>query len=113
MKKQLLSALLGLLSAASFAQVNINTANINELTALPNIGQAKAQAIIDYRDSNGDFASVEDLKKVKGIGEKIFDRIKEDLTIEGETDLSQLKSTTKTESSKETTDTSEKTNPSE
>ncbi len=59
--------------------ININTAGSSELQELPGIGPALAQRIIDYRKSNGDFRSVDDLLNVKGIGsatlEEILDRI--------------------------------------
>ena len=56
-------------------RVNINTANAQELTAkLDSIGAKKAQAIIAYRNKNGKFNRIEELKNVKGIGEKIFER---------------------------------------
>ena len=49
------------------AMVNINTADLKQLIKLPGVGKKKAQAIIDYREANGDFASLEDLAKVKGV----------------------------------------------
>ncbi|CBK74865.1 competence protein ComEA helix-hairpin-helix repeat region [Butyrivibrio fibrisolvens 16/4] len=55
--------------------VNINTATEAELTSLPGIGQAKAAQIIAYRSANGDFASIEDVKNVSGIGDGIFKQI--------------------------------------
>jgi competence protein ComEA len=61
-------------------RVDINTATINELDALPQIGPALAQAIVAYRESNGPFETVEELLLVKGIGtatlEKLRDRVK-------------------------------------
>ena len=61
--------------------VNINTATIEELTKLNGIGESKAQAIIDYRNTNGPFKAIEDILNVKGIGEKIYDQIKEFITV--------------------------------
>ena len=55
--------------------ININTATAAELQSLPGIGQAKAQQIISFREANGNFASIEDLKKVSGIGDGIFNQI--------------------------------------
>ena len=51
-------------------KVNVNTAMAAQLTALPGIGDTIAQAIVDYRDNNGAFRSVDDLLQVNGIGEK-------------------------------------------
>jgi comEA protein len=61
--------------------ININTADKNELTKLPRIGPTIAQRIIDYRNLNGKFASKEDIQKVKGIGEKTFDKLKDLITV--------------------------------
>ncbi|MCG3864123.1 MULTISPECIES: ComEA family DNA-binding protein [Photobacterium] len=56
-------------------KININTANVEQLdTLLIGIGAEKAQAIINYRKVNGKFASVDDLTKVKGIGEATVDK---------------------------------------
>ena len=55
--------------------VNINTATESELTTLPGIGPSKAAAIIAYREENGQFQSVDDIKKVSGIGDKTFERL--------------------------------------
>jgi competence protein ComEA len=63
------------------AKVNINTANQAELESLPRIGPKVAQRIIDYRAQNGNFKKIEDLMKVKGIGEMIFAQIKDLITV--------------------------------
>ena len=55
--------------------VNINTADVSELTQLPGIGEAKAQAIIAYRDEHGAFGSIEEIKNVSGIGEGIYNKL--------------------------------------
>ena len=61
--------------------ININTANINELTTLPGIGEAKANNIIKYREEKGKFNSIEDIKNISGIGDALFNKIKEFITI--------------------------------
>lgn len=62
-------------------KVNINTATKEELMKLTNIGESKAEKIIDYRTANGNFNSIEDIKKVSGIGDKLYDSIKENITV--------------------------------
>ena len=62
-------------------RVNINTAGVDELVALPGIGKAYAERIVEYRQKNGPFKKVEDILNVRGIGEKTFERIKDRLTI--------------------------------
>lgn len=56
-------------------KININQASDNELAAIKGIGSKKAQAIIQYREENGDFVSIEDLIKVKGIGKGTLQKI--------------------------------------
>lgn len=62
-------------------KLNINRANAAELEDLPGLGPALAQRIIDYRETQGMFTSEEDIKSVKGIGDKIFEKIKDKITV--------------------------------
>lgn len=62
--------------------VNINTADSGRLTSLPGIGPAIAQNIIDYRNANGGFKSIEEIKKVNRIGDATFNQIKDKITVE-------------------------------
>lgn len=62
--------------------VNINTATESELSDnLKGIGNVMAKRIVEYRDKNGGFSSIEEIKNVKGIGEKLFDKIKDYITV--------------------------------
>ena len=62
-------------------RVNINAADALDLQKLNGIGEARAQAIISYRESVGAFQSVEDIKQVEGIGDGIFDKIKDEISV--------------------------------
>ncbi|MEO0136009.1 MAG: ComEA family DNA-binding protein [candidate division WOR-3 bacterium] len=62
-------------------QISINTASQHELESIPGIGPALARRIIEYREKNGGFRTVEDLKKVKGIGERLFEKLKPYITL--------------------------------
>lgn len=64
--------------------VNINSASASELAMLPGIGPSKAQAIVDYR-ATSKFTTTDELKKIKGIGEKLFDKIQSNVTVDGPT----------------------------
>lgn len=68
-------------SANDDRKININTADREELQALPGIGPAKADAIIEYRESNGPFQKIEDIMNVSGIGEKSFEKLQERITV--------------------------------
>jgi competence protein ComEA len=68
-------------AGGSGGEVNINTANIEELDSLPGIGPAFAQRIIEYREANGPFKSIEDITLVSGIGNATFEKIKDRITI--------------------------------
>ena len=61
--------------------VNINTASLSELMTLTGIGESKAQDIINYREKNGPFKSIEDIKKVNGIKDATFSKIKDYITV--------------------------------
>ena len=80
-KQYLFGALAALTSSLLLAAVNINTATVDELKSLPGVGPAKAAAIVEYRSRNGNFKSVEELKQVKGIGDGIFNKLKDEATI--------------------------------
>ena len=67
--------------STSNGKVNINNASVDELKNLTGIGEKKAKDIIDYREKNGSFNSIEDIMKVSGIGESSFAQIKEDITV--------------------------------
>lgn len=67
--------------SATSSLVNINTADVSELDALPGIGPATAQAIIDDREANGSFTSPEDLMRVSGIGEKKYAKLESQICI--------------------------------
>lgn len=68
-------------SKAQIAVVNINTATKAELDTLPGIGPSKAEAIITYRETVGRFNTIEDIKNVKGIGDKTFQNLKDYITV--------------------------------
>ncbi|MBE6053949.1 MAG: competence protein ComEA [Clostridium sartagoforme] len=61
--------------------ININSASLSELQNINGIGEVKAQSIIDYREKNGGFKSIEDIKNVDGIGAKTFEKIKDKICI--------------------------------
>lgn len=63
------------------AEVDVNTATVEQLEALKGIGPVKAGAIVQYRSENGAFSSLDELVKVPGIGEKSLAQIREQLTV--------------------------------
>jgi competence protein ComEA len=72
-------------SAPPKAKININTASAAELESLPRIGPKVAQRIVDYRTKNGSFKKVDEIMKIQGIGEKIYEQIKDMITVGAET----------------------------
>lgn len=62
-------------------KININEASLEELQNLDGIGEAKANAIIEYRNKNGSFKSIEDIKNVSGIGDSVYEKIKNNITV--------------------------------
>jgi competence protein ComEA len=93
--KALVFALATFLSTAALAagnesvsgMVNVNAATAEELSLLPGVGPAKAQAIIAYRKEHGGFKKVEDLSEVKGIGQKALERMRPHVALEGKTTI--------------------------
>jgi competence protein ComEA len=68
-------------SAASGSTLNLNSATLPQLEALPGVGRSTAERIIEYRQKNGGFKRIEDLMNVRGIGEKSFLKLKPLITV--------------------------------
>ena len=83
--KKLLLVLLAFFafSGMAMAAVNLNTASKDELQAVNGIGPKKADAIVEYRKKNGSFKTVDDLKNVKGFGDKSVANMRSELTVDG------------------------------
>ncbi len=78
-----------LLSSAAFAgdnsghvRIDLNAATVKELSALPGVGKKKAEAIVAYRTENGKFESIDEIRKVDGIGKKTFSKINARVVVE-------------------------------
>lgn len=70
---------------ASTEKINLNTASAEMLMQLSGVGRAYAKRIIEYRETQGLFSHIEELKNVKGIGDKIFEKNKNRITVQVET----------------------------
>ena len=112
--KKLLTLLLAIVAfiGMAFAAVNVNTATQSELESLAGVGPVRAKAIIEYRQKNGPYKSLEDLDKVPGIGKGTLDKMKNDITFSGPTTSlgpdakkSEPKTAAKTETKAETSTT--------
>lgn len=68
-------------SSSSGDVININTANLEQLMKISGVGKTKAEAIISYREKNGDFKKKEDITKVHGIGKATFEKIKDKIEV--------------------------------
>jgi len=80
MKKRFLGIVLGLMMSMQLFACNINTASVEELSALKGIGTSTATKIVEYRKDHK-FKKTEDLMNVKGIGQKKYDSIKKELSV--------------------------------
>ena len=93
MKKFILT--LGLLACfhmgVALAMVNINTAGAESLTTLPNIGDTKAMSIVEDRDANGPYESLDELTRVNGIGNKTVDGLRDKASV-GDSDEDSMSS---------------------
>ena len=69
------------LTGSAAGKININTADSTQLQEISGVGPATAQKIIDYRNSNGRFKTIEDIKNVSGIGDKTFEKMKDQITV--------------------------------
>ncbi len=79
----------GAAAEAAEGKVNVNAAGVEQLALLPRVGPAVAQRIVDFREENGSFKTIEDLMLVRGIGEKTFEQLAPYVALSGETTLSE------------------------
>lgn len=68
-------------NASTSTKISINKATIEDLMTLDGIGEAKAKSIIEYREEKGKFEKIEDIKEVSGIGEALYEKIKNKITL--------------------------------
>lgn len=68
-------------SASENGVININTATLEELQKINGVGEIKARSIIEYREKNGGFKSIDEMKNIDGIGDKTFEKMKDGITV--------------------------------
>ena len=95
LKKLFLAVLASLSFSFALAAVDLNTATVEQLSTLKGIKAKKATAIVEYRQKNGAFKSVDDLKNVPGIGQKTVDKLRSELTVGGTAPAAQPKAAPK------------------
>ena len=95
LKKLFLAVLASLSFSFALAAVDLNTATVEQLSTLKGIKAKKATAIVEYRQKNGAFKSVDDLKNVPGIGQKTVDKLRSELTVGGAAPAAQPKAAPK------------------
>lgn len=84
MYQAMLVGLLGLVALPAFAAVNINTATQSELEGIKGLGPEKSKAIIKYRETHGNFKTMDELDNVKGFGKANVEKLKGELTVGSE-----------------------------
>ena len=92
LKKLFLAALAALSFSFALAAVDLNTATVEQLSTFKGIKAKKATAIVEYRQKNGAFKSVDDLKNVPGFGQKTVDKLRSELTVGGAAPAAQSQS---------------------
>jgi competence protein ComEA len=85
----LVLALASLAGAASDGVVNVNTAEAEQLQLLPRVGPSISERIIEFREGNGPFESVEELRAVRGIGERTLELLRPYVAVDGDTTLTE------------------------
>ncbi len=84
-----LAAALVAAAAGAAGTVNVNTATVDQLQLLPRVGPSIAERIVEFREANGPFASVDELVAVRGIGERSLERMRPYLAVDGDTTLAE------------------------
>jgi competence ComEA-like helix-hairpin-helix protein len=74
----------GSVSKGEISVLNVNVASADEMASVPGLGEKKSQAIVKFREKHGPFARLEDLKKVDGIGDKLFEKIRQYVTVKAD-----------------------------